>query len=72
MSRWPVLAFEGAFVDEVRKPGACLTGGWRSNGHQGQFMVRLWLLHQLDAHFAKAPDRGTVRRSPGGFALIPG
>jgi len=39
------IGLKRTFVDEVGKPGECLTGGWRSNGHQGQFMVRLWLWH---------------------------
>jgi len=61
----------------VHKPGACLTGGWRSNGHQGQFIRgNLWCgfgrYINLMRYFSKAPDRGTVRRSPGGFALFPG
>jgi hypothetical protein len=55
------------------KPGARLTGGWRFNAGKLHFMAAKHIPHsQVQHNTSKAPDRGTVRRSPGAFGLIPG
>ena len=56
----------------VREPDECLTGGWRSNVNRGNLSYGYGSDFNALHDVAKTPDRGTVRRSPGGFALIPG